>query len=222
MSWKMPPEWAPHKQTWMGWPVNPDTIEFVGSKAAAYKAWAEVANTISRFEPVTMVCDDGEAAVARKYLNDKVEVVERELGDSWMRDCGPTFVVNDTGELVLSPPLQRTQIRRYPRGKKGGWRFSIGVNVACPKEPFTAWISPHRQAADPGHGRPDQLRLIHEHDEYFQTLYGLRNDSEAINSHYKRTLIADRAAALGWQRQTLDLTSWALLTNTLAWHHHRV
>jgi agmatine deiminase len=99
MTWKMPPEWAPHKRTWMGWPVNPDTIEFVGSSEAAFKAWSEVANMISRFEPVTMVCDEGETATARKYLNDKVAVVERELGDSWMRDCGPTFVTNEAGEL---------------------------------------------------------------------------------------------------------------------------
>ncbi len=54
----------------------------------------------------------------------------------------------------------------------------------------------------------------------FKTLYGLRNDSEAINAAYKRTLIADRAATLGWRRQLLDLASWATLTNTLAWHRH--
>jgi hypothetical protein len=65
------------------------------------------------------------------------------------------------------------------------------------------------------------MRLIPETDPHFQTLYGLRNDSEAINAAYKRTLIADRAAALGWRRQLLDLMSWAILTNTLAWHLHR-
>ncbi len=31
------------------------------------------------------------------------------------------------------------------------------------------------------------------------------------------TLVADRAAALDWRRQLVDLDSWALLTNTLAW-----
>lgn len=129
--------------------------------------------------------------------------------------------LDDSGRLVLSEPLERRQIRRYPRGTTGGWRFSLGVTVACPKQPFTAWISPHRQPGDTGHGRPDQLRVLPETDPHFQTLYGLRNDSEAINAHYKRTLVADRAAALGWRRQMLDLLSWALLTNTLAWHHHR-
>lgn len=99
MAWTMPPEWGQHKRTWMAWPVNPDTIAFVGSEQAAFKAWGEVANTISRFEPVTMVCDIAQAQAARAYLEGAVEIVERELGDSWMRDIGPTFVVNEAGEL---------------------------------------------------------------------------------------------------------------------------
>lgn len=138
--------------------------------------------------------------------------------------CGGSVhdsTLDDSGRLVLSPPLQRQQVRRYRRGRTNRWRFALGVTVACPKQPFTAWISPHPQPGDTGHGRPDQLRLLPESDPLFALLYGLRNDSEAINAAYKRTLIADRAAALGWRRQVLDLLSWALLTNTYAWHQHR-
>ena len=148
------------------------------------------------------------------------------------RDCAHTLVVtngsvhdstmDDSGRLVLSDPLVRKQIRRYARGggsddRAAGWRFTLGVTVPCPKESFTAWISPHRQLGERGNGRPDQLRLIPEADSYFQTLYGLRNDSESINSGYKRTLLVDRAAALGWRRQVLDLMSWSLLINASAW-----
>jgi len=143
------------------------------------------------------------------------------------RTCTHTFVawngsvhdvtLDDGGKLVLSAPLVRKQVRRFARGHDLGWRFTLGVIVPCPREPFVAWISPHRQPGDQGNGRPDQLRLLPESDPYFQTLYGIRNDSESINSAYKRTLIVDRAAAQGWQRQVLDLMSWGLLTNTLAW-----
>ena len=125
--------------------------------------------------------------------------------------------LDDGGKLVLSEPLVRTQVRRYDRGVDNGWRFSLGVTVPCPREPFIAWINPHRQPDERGNGRPDQLRLLPESDPHFQTLYGLRNDSESINSGYKRTLIADRAAALGWRRQVLDVLSSGILTNTLAW-----
>ena len=99
MTWTMPPEWTIHKRTWMGWPCNPDVLEYVGSPDVAYKAWSGAANQIVQFEPVTMICNPGEEALARKYLNSKVTIVECELGDSWMRDCGPTFVVNEHGEL---------------------------------------------------------------------------------------------------------------------------
>jgi hypothetical protein len=133
--------------------------------------------------------------------------------------CDSTL--DDTGQLLLSDPLERRQVRRYERGRTGGWRFTLGVTVNCPKEPFVAWISPHPKPDENGYGRPDQFRLLAEADPYFQTLYGLRNDSENINSNYKRTLVADRAAALGWRRQVLDLLSWAILNNTIAWQRHR-
>ena len=124
---------------------------------------------------------------------------------------------DDGGELVLSAPLVRKQVRRYERGGGRGWRFSVGLVVPCPRESFVVWLSPHRQSGERGYGRADQLRLLPESDPYFQVLYGMRNDSESINSSYKRTLIVDRAAARGWRRQVLDLTSWGILTNSLAW-----
>lgn len=127
--------------------------------------------------------------------------------------------LDDAGNAHLSDPLPRQQIRRYPR-PDGGHRFTLGVHVPCPRQPFTAWISPHPQPGDNSTGRPDQMRLIPPGDPHFQTLYGLRNDSEAINSKYKRTLVFDRAAARGWRRQLLDLCGWAILTNTMAWHRH--
>ena len=95
---RMPPEWAPHKRTWMAWPTNPAVIDMVGIETA-HRAWSEVANTISRFEPVTMVCDPADAAHARAHLGPDVTVVARDIGDSWMRDSGPTFVVDGTGAL---------------------------------------------------------------------------------------------------------------------------
>lgn len=129
-------------------------------------------------------------------------------------------VLDDRGEPALSPPCRRVQIRRHPRGRRGGFRFSLGVEVPCPRGMFTAWISPHPQPGDDTHRRPDQLRLIAPSDHHFQVLYGLRNDSEAINAEYKRTLAFGRASGLGWRRQTLDLMSWAVLNNSRAWWSH--
>ncbi|MEO1199206.1 MAG: agmatine deiminase family protein [Pseudomonadota bacterium] len=100
MAYRMLPEWAPHKRTWMAWPNNPDTIEPIGTDEDAHRAWANVANAIARFEPVIMICNHGHGAHARTHLDGNVSILETELGDSWMRDFGPTFVVDDvTGAL---------------------------------------------------------------------------------------------------------------------------
>lgn len=111
------------------------------------------------------------------------------------------------------------QVRRYTR-PGGRYRFSVGVRVPCAAGPFTAWISPHPGPGDTTAGRADQLRLLPPHEELFDELYGLRNDSEAINANYKRTHIFDRAPVLGAKRQLFDLLAWSILNNATAWWHH--
>jgi agmatine deiminase len=91
---RMPPEWALHESTLMAWPCR---VELWGDRLdAAKREYAEVANAIGAFEPVTMVCADaGAAADARTALAGAVEVVELPIDDSWLRDNGPIFVTGD-------------------------------------------------------------------------------------------------------------------------------
>src|SRR5436305_7489102 len=93
---RMPAEWEPHERTLMGWPCRRqlwgDTIE------RARADYATVANTISAFEPVTMIANPGRDAVAaRSACSGAVEIVELPLDDSWLRDCGPLYVYGDDG-----------------------------------------------------------------------------------------------------------------------------
>jgi agmatine deiminase len=99
MTWAMPAEWEPHKRTWMAWPCNSTTIDFGGSPSSAYELWACVADAIAGFEPVMMVCNSGDGTEARRFLDTNVNILETELGDAWMRDFGPTFVIDETGAL---------------------------------------------------------------------------------------------------------------------------
>lgn len=92
----MPAEWRPHARTWMSWPVGAYVLE---RRDAAYRAWSAVANTIVRHEPVTVLADPSERASAARWLDPRVEVVEQPLDDCWMRDSGPTFVL-DRGRLA--------------------------------------------------------------------------------------------------------------------------
>jgi len=89
---RMPGEYEPHAGTWMIWPERPDNWRN-GAKPAQ-KAFVDVAAAISQFEPVTMCVSAAQFTNARNLLPASVRVVEMSNNDSWMRDCGPTFVVN--------------------------------------------------------------------------------------------------------------------------------
>jgi agmatine deiminase len=93
----MPGEFEPHAGTWMLWPVRPDNWR--EAAGPAQQAFAAVASAIAQFEPVTVGVSDREFVVARKALPDTVRVVEITSNDAWMRDVGPTFVVNAQGDV---------------------------------------------------------------------------------------------------------------------------
>jgi agmatine deiminase len=99
--WRMPAEWEPHERTWMAWPSTGYTLgEDSAAADEARACWASVANAIARFEPVTVVVDPADVAIARGSLADSVEILPAPLDDAWMRDIGPTFVIGQAGELA--------------------------------------------------------------------------------------------------------------------------
>ncbi|WP_026555906.1 agmatine deiminase family protein [Arthrobacter sp. 35W] len=98
MGWTMPAETAPQERIWMAFPSGSYTLGDTAEEAdAARRTWAAVANAAVDFEPVTMVVAPGHEDIARSFLDPRVELRTAELDDAWMRDIGPTFVVNDDG-----------------------------------------------------------------------------------------------------------------------------
>ena len=96
----MPAEWETHERTLMAWPSNGYTLGETEDEAnRARQTWANVANAVVRFEPVTMVVCKDDYDIARTYLNDAIDIVTIDLNDAWMRDIGPTYVKDDE-ELV--------------------------------------------------------------------------------------------------------------------------
>lgn len=94
--WRMPIESAPHDCTWMAWPSSGYTLGGTAADAdQARRTWAAVAHAVAGFEPVRMVVDPSAAATARRWLGSDVELLEAPLDDAWMRDIGPTFVLDD-------------------------------------------------------------------------------------------------------------------------------
>lgn len=96
----MPAEWQPHERTWMAFPSNGYTLGTSDAERdAARKTWANVANAVSEFEPVSMVVNPGDERIAGRLLSGEVEIFSLPLDDAWMRDIGPTFVIED-GKLA--------------------------------------------------------------------------------------------------------------------------
>ena len=96
---RMPGEFEPQAQIWMLWPQRPDNWR-LGAKPAQ-RSWVDVATAISRFEPVTVGVNNDQYENAVNVLPASVRVIEISSNDAWMRDCGPTFVVNDKGDVRL-------------------------------------------------------------------------------------------------------------------------
>jgi agmatine deiminase len=93
--YRMPAEFEPHSGCWMLWPERPDNWRESGKPAQ--HAFATVAAAISRFEPVTVGASPAHFERARQQLAHQIRVVEMTHDDAWMRDVGPTFVVDGKG-----------------------------------------------------------------------------------------------------------------------------
>lgn len=94
---RMPGEFEPHSGTYMIWPERPDNWRLGGKPAQ--KVYAEVANTIAKYEPMTMLVSNAQFENACNMLDPKVKVIEMSNDDAWVRDCGATFVINDNGQM---------------------------------------------------------------------------------------------------------------------------
>ncbi len=98
--WRMPAETAPQERIWMAFPTGGYTLGDTEEEAhAARSVWAAVANATVQFEPVTVVVTPDDVGTASRYLDPAVEVLTANLNDAWMRDIGPTFVLDGEGRL---------------------------------------------------------------------------------------------------------------------------
>jgi agmatine deiminase len=102
MSWRMPSETAPHERTWMAFPREGITLgDTDAERDAGYAAWTAVAHAVAEFELVTMVVDPSETARGHRMLSSEIELLEAPLDEFWMRDVGPSFVLDPGRPGVL-------------------------------------------------------------------------------------------------------------------------
>ena len=86
------PEQNWHAGAWIIWPQRSDNWR-MGAKYAQ-RTFAEIANVISEFEPVTVCVNAAQYENARNQLSKLVRVIEMSNQEAFMRDIAPTFLTN--------------------------------------------------------------------------------------------------------------------------------
>jgi agmatine deiminase len=93
---RFPAEWERHERTWIAFPHAGYTLgQTESEQLAARQTWANVANAASEFEKVSCVVNPGDYQNAKRFLSSEIEIVEIEIDDAWIRDSGPSFVIEN-------------------------------------------------------------------------------------------------------------------------------
>ena len=135
--YRMPAEWTRHACCWMSWPCR--SVVWGDNLAATQRTYAEVANAIAEFEPLIMLAAPTDIENCRGQCSDKITVLPVDIDDSWMRDNGPNFVVDDQGNLAASIFHFNAGVAKYqPWGKDAAVGHRIAEYLKIPT--FTSTI----------------------------------------------------------------------------------
>lgn len=96
----VPAEEVLHQRTFMQWPVSRVVYRDPVFRQMTQATIATIANTISEFEPVTMLAGRPYHDEARKLLSEQIELWDVPTDDLWCRDSGPIFVKGPGGLAV--------------------------------------------------------------------------------------------------------------------------
>ncbi|WP_409993752.1 agmatine/peptidylarginine deiminase [Roseateles oligotrophus] len=95
--WRMPDEGEPHRATWMAFAAAPAV--WGGQAPAVRAALARIAAAIVQVEPLKMLVAPQDLALARGLLDPRIQLIEQDCDDLWLRDSGAVFVKNAQGQL---------------------------------------------------------------------------------------------------------------------------
>lgn len=103
--YRMPPEWHAHAATWLAWPKDPLTWPERVPQAEAI--FLQMIEALAPHEIVNLLVDDeATESTVRQCCNFPASANVRfhriETVDSWIRDYGPNFLLNDKGELAFN------------------------------------------------------------------------------------------------------------------------
>jgi agmatine deiminase len=97
--WKIPPEYALHRRTWMAFPW--DKRIWGTDLGGAQETVSSLIKTISCYEPVCLlVPPNDEKRLSSRFKSSDIDVIAASYNDIWVRDTLPTFAVGSDNSLV--------------------------------------------------------------------------------------------------------------------------
>src|SRR5579883_1784134 len=103
LGYRMPAEWEPHEATWIAWPHHRD--DWPGKFSPIPWVYVDIVRHLSAGETVRILVDGRRMRDdVREKLDlggaclDRIEFFKVATDRVWVRDTGPTFVVNETAE----------------------------------------------------------------------------------------------------------------------------
>jgi agmatine deiminase len=94
----MPAEWEPHEAVWLSWPHNRNTFPNLSGVEESYYAFISAIHTSERVElfiPTAALHRKIRAHLREAHTDlSRVTLHTIEFSDVWIRDYGPTFVIN--------------------------------------------------------------------------------------------------------------------------------
>jgi len=96
----MPAEWVRHSRTYISWPVQ-SSMCYPEDYNAVCLGYTEIIQAIAEFEPVTVIANPADSkTLSSLFQNDRIGFLFIDHNDAWLRDNGPTFIINDTGKVA--------------------------------------------------------------------------------------------------------------------------
>ncbi len=94
----MPAEWEPHEAVWLSWPHNRNTFPNLSAVEEAYYTLISVIHSSERVElfiPTAALHRKIRARLRESHVDlSQVTLHTTEYSDIWIRDYGPTFILN--------------------------------------------------------------------------------------------------------------------------------
>jgi agmatine deiminase len=123
LGYYMPAEWHRHSATWLTWPKDPET--WPDRVPQVEEIFLLMMAALAPYEIVNLLVDD-EATEASVRTRCEFEGAANirfhciQTVDSWIRDYGPNFLVNDRGDLAYNDWVFNAWGNKYEELKKDG------------------------------------------------------------------------------------------------------